>query len=67
MLFEYTEVAEHLSNYRKEAYKWTARTKRRSEDMDEFVEAVAKALLEVCHFLEDNDADGNGTTRQVGR
>lgn len=37
--------------YRKTAKEWAERTKRRSGKLDQFVEAVATALLKECPFL----------------
>lgn len=39
--------------YRKTANEWASRTRRRSKTLDEFVEAVADALLRTCPFLTD--------------
>lgn len=41
----------YQSLYRKTANEWALRTKRRSTDLDMFVEAVADALLKTCPFL----------------
>ncbi|WP_370213103.1 hypothetical protein [Roseovarius sp.] len=41
----------YQSHYRKTANEWASRTKRRSMDLDMFVEAVADALLKTCPFL----------------
>ena len=43
----------YQSHYRKTANEWASRTKRRSKTLDEFVEAVADALLSTCPFLID--------------
>jgi len=43
----------YQSHYRKTANKWASRTKRRSRTLDQFVEAVADALLITCPFLND--------------
>lgn len=43
----------YQSHYRKTAKEWASRTKRRSKTLDEFVEAVADALLRTCPFLTD--------------
>ena len=42
---------EYQSHYRKTAKEWAERTKRRSKDLDQFVEAVAVALPKACSFL----------------
>lgn len=41
----------YRSHYRKTANDWALRTRRRSKALDQFVEAVAGALLKVCPFL----------------
>lgn len=41
----------YQSHYRKTANEWASRTKRRSKILDEFVVAVADALLRACPFL----------------
>ncbi|MFP3382653.1 hypothetical protein [Tritonibacter sp. SIMBA_163] len=41
----------YQSHYRKTANEWASRTRRRSETLDAFVEAVADALLRTCPFL----------------
>lgn len=41
----------YQSHYRKTANEWASRSKRRSKDLDIFVEAVADALLKTCPFL----------------
>jgi len=45
------ESRAYQSHYRMTAKEWAARTKRRAEVLDQFVEAVAEALLKVCPFL----------------
>ena len=46
----------YQSHYRKTSKKWATRTRRRAEDLDLFVEAVAAALLKVCPFLNTEEA-----------
>lgn len=42
---------EYQYHYRKAANQWASRTRRRSKTLDQFVEAVADALLKTCPFL----------------
>jgi hypothetical protein len=42
---------EHLKAYRKSANEWAQRVRRRAARMEEFLEAVAGATLNVCPFL----------------
>jgi hypothetical protein len=44
---------EHLAAYRKLANEWARRVRRRSQSMEEFLEAVAGATLSNCSFLSD--------------
>lgn len=44
---------EHLAAYRKVANEWALRVRRRSQSMEEFLEAVAEATLSNCSFLSD--------------
>jgi hypothetical protein len=46
---------EHKRYYRQAAKKWAERCIRQSERLDVFTEAVAKALLDVCPFLDPNE------------
>lgn len=41
----------YQSHYRKTANEWASRTSGRSKTLDQFVEAVADALLRTCPFL----------------
>lgn len=50
---------EARSHYRKAANEWAARTRRQADRMDQFVEAVADALLKVCPFLDESDQQAN--------
>lgn len=43
------------SHYRKATREWASRTRRNSEKLDQFVDAVAEALLNVCPFLVAKD------------
>jgi len=44
---------EHLAAYRKVANEWALRVQRRSQSIEEFLEAVAEATLSNCCFLSD--------------
>jgi hypothetical protein len=44
---------EHLVAYRKLANEWAQRVQRRSQLMEEFLEAVAEATVSNCRFLSD--------------
>lgn len=46
----------YQSHYRKTSKGWAARTRRRAEALDLFVEAVAAAVLKVCPFLDTKEA-----------
>ncbi|MCX5513266.1 hypothetical protein C3941_00690 [Kaistia algarum] len=43
---------EHLVAYRKLVREWSQRVRMRGLKMDEFLEAIAKATLSICTFLE---------------
>jgi hypothetical protein len=44
---------EHLAAYRRLANEWARRVRRRSQSMEEFLEAVAVATLSNCKFLSE--------------
>jgi hypothetical protein len=46
---------EHISKYRKSTREWSARVRRKSERLDDYVSTVAVALLQVCLFLDPGE------------
>ncbi|MEL0437648.1 hypothetical protein [Phycobacter sp. K97] len=52
-----TSKQHYQSLYRKTAKDWAARTRRRADMLDLFIEAVAETLLKVCSFLPERIDD----------
>ncbi|MDQ8758075.1 hypothetical protein RCO27_17750 [Sphingosinicella sp. LHD-64] len=50
--------------YRRSSREWAERVKRRSKDVEHYLDAVAKAMLEHCTFL-DEPVDSQETKKKA--
>jgi len=56
-LSEGYENRQYLSHYRRAANEWAGRVRQRSNDLDAFVNAVSREVLQACPFFDDTKAN----------